>query len=208
VPDDQPRSGPPGRAAASSARLVVGIAGESDHGTRSLAGALTAALGAERVARLCHDAYHHDAAGGTAAADADDTVPPAIDHGLLLEHVSALRAGQAVRPPAYCTVTQRRTGYGPSVPPRPIVVVDGALLLWEPDVRAALDLSIYLDRAARGRPEPTTMRSVLARWVDRTRAMADLVLSAGPIERVAEIATAVVLDRLARGGGARARLAS
>jgi hypothetical protein len=39
--------------------------------------------------------------------------------------------------------------------------------------------------------------------------MADLVLSnTGPIERVAEIATAVVLDRLARTVGPRARIAS
>jgi uridine kinase len=209
VLDGQPGSDPAGRTAtpgeASSAALVVGIAGESDDGTRRLAGALTAALGAERVARLCHDAYRHDAV----SEDIVEGAPPAIDHALLLEHMSALRAGRAVSPPSYSAVARRRTGHGPLVLPRRVLVVDGALLLWEPAVRAALDLSIYLDRAARGRTEPVTARSTLARWVERTRAMADLVLSnSGPIERVAEVATAVVLDRLARAGGTLARLAS
>jgi uridine kinase len=112
---------------------------------------------------------------------------------------------------------------------RPIVIVEGFLLFWEPAVRAALDLRIYLDAPERVRLERRLARDVaergrttddvLTQWaatvrdahrtyVEPTQAMADLVLAtAGRLEPLAEIATAVILDRYTRRHG-RARIAS
>ena len=214
------------------AALLVGIAGGSGSGKSSLAAALVAALGADRATLLAHDAYYCD--GGVrspeARATANYDLPEAFDQSLFLQHLTALRAGLPIRPPVYCFTTHRRTGDGATLLPRPIVVIEGILLLWDPAVRAALDLRIFLDApervrlqrrlardvAERGRtPEAvftqfaTTVREAHRTYVEPTRAMADLVLgTSGRLEPIAEIATAVVLDRFARRGGDRARIAS
>jgi uridine kinase len=212
--------------------LLVGIAGGSGSGKSSLAQALVAALGPDSTALLAHDAYYRDrsALSPAARAAANYDVPDAFDRGLFLEHLAALRAGRPVRPPSYSFVTHRRTGLLPAVLPRPIVVIEGILLLWEPAVRAALDLRIYLDApepvrlerrvardvAERGRTTDAvlaqfaaTVRDAHRTYVEPTRAMADLVLAtSGRLEPIAEIAVAVILDRFARRGRDRVRLAS
>lgn len=219
----EPRTGAP--------PLIVGMAGGSGSGKTSLARALAGTLGPDRVALLCHDAYYRDR--GALPPEARGTlnydVPEALDQQLFLEHLGALRAGLPVRPPTYCFVTHRRTGAGDPLPPRPIVVVEGILLLWEPAVRAALDLSIYIDApeevrlerrlardvAERGRTVAaalvqfrTTVRDAHRAYVEPTRTMADLVLgNVAPLERVVEVAAAVVLDRLARRPRERSRVA-
>jgi uridine kinase len=210
--------------------LLVGIGGGT--GKSGLAQALVTLLGPAQTALLAHSAYHRDGGARTADASAavNYAVPDAFDRALFLEHLAALRAGHPVRPPSYCFVTHRRTGPGPIVAPRAIVLIEGALLLWEPAVRAALDLKIYLDavggnRLGRrpalsgtgrgvatdhgGAPVTAPARDALRDYVEPTRAMADLVLSgAGPVQPLAEIAAAVVLDRLARHHHLRQRLAS
>ncbi len=212
--------------------LLVGVTGGSGSGKSSLARVLIATLGPARATLLTHDAYYRD--GGAPPPETRATVnydvPDAFDQALFLEHLAALRAWRPVRPPAYCFATHRRTGYAAVVSPRPIVVVEGLLLLWEPAVRAALDLRIYLDapegvrlerRLARDIDErartsdavlaqfAATVREAHRTYVEPTRAMADLVLSTtGRIEPIAEIAVAVILDRFARRGGDRARIAS
>jgi uridine kinase len=207
--------------------FLVGVAGGSGSGKSTLARALTASLGADRVATLSHEAYHADRAELPAAQRASlayDT-PELIDTELFLEHLAALRAGHPVRPPRYCFSTHRRLGTDVSVEPRAIVLVDGVLLLHDPRVRALLDLTIFLDvpdamrlarRAAGDVGDERPRRSALsvhdaivngshARYVEPTKAVADLVLlNVGRLDRLAEIAAAVIVDRVER----RARTAA
>jgi len=202
--------------------LLVGVAGGSGSGKSTLCRALTAALGAERVALLSHDAYYRDRSALPAAArdSLDYDRPDALDQSLFLAHLTALRAGAAVESPSYDFTTHRRIGVGPAVAPRSIILVEGILLLCDPIVRVALDLSIFLhaperlrlqrrlarDTTERGRTSESvlvqfqmTVRPAHAWWVEPCQELADLVLStAGPIEPLAEIAARVITDRLAR----------
>lgn len=202
--------------------FLVGLAGGSGSGKSSLAAAVQAVLGPARVARLAHDAYYADRAGldERARAAADYDVPGALDHELFVSHLHALRAGVPVAPPRYCFASHRRLGPGPVVEPREIVLVEGILLLHDSEVRAALDLKVFLDApertrlarrlardvAERGRTEAavlaqfeTTVRPAHRAWVEPTRAHADLVLAnVGPLAPLAEIAAAVIVDRLTR----------
>jgi len=211
----------------SAPTMLVGIAGGSGSGKSSLARMLAAEIGESQVARLSHDAYYRDrsALSLVERAAVDYDVPQAFDQELFVSHLTALRAGVSVQPPRYCFETHCRLGEGAPVEPRPVMIVDGILLLWDPDVRAALDLSIFLDAPERVRLERRlgrdvgergrTTASVLAQWnasvrrahttyVEPTRTAADLVLTnTGRLEPLAEIAAALVLDRLARRSSAR-----
>jgi uridine kinase len=203
-------------------RFAVGIAGGSGSGKSSLVRALAGALGAERVASLCYDAYYCDRSDLPAAERAalNYDAPDALDTELFLSHLLALRAGESVRPPRYCFSTHRRIGVDEVVEPRPILLVEGILLLHDPRARALLDLSIFLDvpdaarlarRMARDVSERgRTRRSVLsqyeatvrgahAAYVEPTKAVADVVLpNVGRLDRLAQVAATVVADRLGR----------
>jgi uridine kinase len=202
--------------------FVVGIVGGSGSGKSSLVRVLTSVLGAERVVTLCHDAYYQDRGQLPAAERAalNYDVPEALDTELFLAHLSALRAGLPVRPPRYCFSTHRRIGVEDAVEPRPLVLVEGILLLHDARVRALLDLSIFLDvpdgarlarRLARDVSERgRTRRSVLSQYeatvrgahaafVEPTKALADLVLlNVGRLDRLAEVAATVIGDHVAR----------
>jgi uridine kinase len=217
--------------AAGESPLLVGIAGGSGSGKSSLARALVAALGPGQAVLLRHEAYYRDRPVGDGEGTAVSyDVPDALDQPLFLEHLAGLRAGRTIRPPTYSFASHRRAGEGLAVVPRAIVIVEGVLLLWDPVVRAALDLKIYLDAPEDVRIErrlrldgagsrrttddvlrqfTTAVREAHRSYVEPTRTMADLVLAtAGPLQPITEIAVAVVLDRLARRRGARLRLAS
>ncbi|HEX3175946.1 MAG TPA: uridine kinase [Methylomirabilota bacterium] len=205
-----------------SGPFVVGIAGGSGSGKSTLVRAISGTLGAARVSALCYDAYYRDRGDLPAAERAalNYDAPDALDTELFLTDLTALRAGQPARPPRYCFSTHRRIGVDDAVEPRPIVLVEGILLLHDARTRALLDLSIFLDvpdaarlsrRMARDVSERgRTRRSVLsqyeatvrgahAAWVEPTKPLADLVLlNVGRLDRLAEVAAAVVQQRLAQ----------
>jgi uridine kinase len=202
--------------------FAVGIAGGSGSGKSALIRVLVPFLGEDRVATLRYEAYYHDHRDVPAVQRAalGYEVPEAVDTELFLEHLASLRAGCAVTPPRFCFSTHRRRSVEPAVEPRPIVLVEGVLLLHDPRVRALLDLTIFLDvpdavrvsRASRGDAAPggharrsglhvydAIARGIHARYVEPTKAVADLVLlNAGRLDRVAEIAATVILDRVER----------
>lgn len=202
--------------------FVVGIAGGSGSGKTALADAVADALRPARVGRLAQDAYYRDRREWTPAARErlNFDAPEAFDLDLFVEHLAALGRGRRVRPPRYSFVTHCRRGHGAPVEAGEILLVEGLLLFGDPRVRDLCDLRIYLDapekvrlarRLARdvrerGRTEQSVVlqcrRSTFPahrRWVEPSRAWADLVLvNAGRLEAVAEVAATIIRDRRAR----------
>lgn len=200
---------------------LVGITGGSGSGKTTLARALAEALGPERVASLSLDAYYRDRSDLPPAArvELNYDLPEAFDRELFVGHLRALRGGRAVCPPAYCFETHRRVGQAPPVEPRDLVLIDGILLLHDPEVRSLLDFSIYLDApsmvrlarritrdtAERGRSAAAVIRQYTTTvvpahtaYVEPTKAVADLVLrNLGAPSAVAEIAGTMIRSRLA-----------
>lgn len=214
------------------APFLVGIAGGSGSGKTALSAALCDALRPATVGRLAQDAYYRDrgAVAPEARARLNFDVPDALDLDLFTEHLAAVRRGARVCPPRYCFVTHRRRGSGAPVGPADVVLVEGVLLLLDPRARELLDLRIYLDapeglrlsrRLARDvRERGRTERSVLAqfrastspahrRHVEPSKAWADLVLvNAGRLDAVAEVAATIIRTQLARRLGLDARARS
>lgn len=212
--------------------FLVGIAGGSGSGKTALAHALRESLRPARAVSFAQDAYYRDRGALPPAARArlDFDAPDAFDLDLFVEHLATLRRGGRVRPPRYCFVTHRRRGRGAAVGPADIVLVEGLFLFVDPRARELLDLLIYLDApeplrlarrlardvAERGRTEQSVTsqyrRSAWPahrRYVEPSRAWADVVLvNAGGLVALAEVATTIIRARHARAGGVAARAES
>ena len=209
--------------------FFVGLAGGSGSGKTALAAAVADALRPAVVARLAQDAYYHDRSGlpPGARAELDFDVPEALDRELFVQHLRTLRRGHPVRPPRYCFVTHCRQAPGPRVGPAEVVLVEGLWLLLDPGVRALLDLRIYLeapenlrlsrrlsrDVTERGRtPQSVVLQYQTStgpahqRYVEPSKTWADLVLvNAGRLPPVAEVAATIIRTQRERGLASRAR---
>lgn len=149
---------------------VIGIAGGSGSGKSTLARAVRDALGPETCGVLQHDAYYRPL-----PEDADLSVwnfdhPDALETDLLAEHLAALRAGRAAPVPDYCLSTHARRGTR-TVEPRPVLVVEGVLLLTSADLCDQLDLTVFVDT-----DEATRLQRRIARdQAERARELPDIL---------------------------------
>ena len=143
---------------------VLGLAGGSGAGKTTLVEGLTSRLRGE-VSVLWFDEYYHDLVH--LSPDQRATVnfdhPDSLDEELLIEHLDGLLAGRPVDVPVYDFATHTRTGRTRRVEPRPVVVVDGILVLAVPDLRSRLDLAVFVDAPAEVRLARRMYRDVRER---------------------------------------------
>ena len=214
----------PGR----DARLVIGLAGGTGSGKTTVAEAIVHALDGERVAFLEHDAYYQDLRPlpfeERAAQNFDH--PDAFETDLMIAHLRRLRAGEAVSKPIYDYATHLRTEQSIPVEPAPVIVVEGILVLAEPELRDLMDLKIFVDTDAdlrfvrriqrdikeRGRsPESVieqylaTVRPMHLQFVEPSKRHADLIIPEGGENRVAlEVILSSIREFLRNYGGTTA----
>lgn len=126
---------------------VIAIAGGSGSGKTTFARRLVTALGAERVAILSQDSYYRDQSarfdGDGGAVNFDH--PEALDFALLGIHLEALKRGETVQVPIYDFPTHKRKAQTHPLDPRPVVLVDGTLVLSQTHLVGYFDHSVFLD---------------------------------------------------------------
>ena len=129
--------------------LVVGIAGGTASGKTTVVDQIVEALGQERVAVLALDHYYRDLTalplGARKTYNFDH--PDAMDQELILQHLQALKRGEAVERPSYSFALSVRTEKTVVVQPAPVLIVEGILGLAIDAFRSEYDLSIYVDSA-------------------------------------------------------------
>lgn len=130
--------------------VVVGIAGGSGSGKSTVANTVLDRIGRGRIAFLQHDAYYRDRSHLPAEerADVNFDHPDSLETELLVEHLERLRAGEAVEVPLYDFTRHVRRAETRTVPPRPVVLVEGILVLAVPALRELLDVKIFVDTDA------------------------------------------------------------
>ncbi|MBI3726000.1 uridine kinase [bacterium] len=133
-----------------SGATIIGIAGGSGSGKTTVARALAARFGPERVAVLVLDAYYKDQRERPLEERrlTNYDHPDAFDEALLGEHLAALKAGRPIRRPVYDYATHARTDELVSVPAAPVIVFEGILVLAIPSVRDRCDVKIFVDTDA------------------------------------------------------------
>ena len=126
---------------------IVGIAGGTGAGKTSLAHILFDCLGEDRAIDIAHDAYYRDFSHISAdqRAQINFDHPDALETDLLVQHLQALSRGETVLVPTYDFTTHSRLSKTLEICPRPVIIVEGILLLVEQILRDVLDLKIFVD---------------------------------------------------------------
>ncbi len=177
--------------------LFVGIAGGTASGKSTTSLALARALGAECLL-VFHDRYYRSVPDGNTQAFNFDH-PDSLDTETLVADLGRLRAGLPTRMPVYdfSHHTRAPEAEWELVEPRPIVIVEGILVLAEPALRDAFDFKVFVhapadvrlarrirrDMAERGRSVESvldqyerTVRPMHDQFIEPSRHMADLIV--------------------------------
>ncbi|MFD2757816.1 uridine kinase [Gulosibacter faecalis] len=146
------------------APFVVGIAGGSGSGKTALARSLAERF-ADDAAVLFHDNYYRrqDALTFEERCAVNYDSPEAFDNALLVEHLDTLLTGGAIECPVYDFASHNRSDETITVPSRPIIFVEGVLVLADEALRSRFDLKLYVDTDADVRILRRLKRDVLER---------------------------------------------
>ena len=196
--------------------FIVGIGGGTGSGKTTLALALQEQLGRDETLLIPHDAYYRDRSHLSPeerkALNFDE--PAAYDNDLLIAHLDRLLSGQPIERPIYDFTIHCRRSETERLHPRPIMIVEGVMVLADPRLRRLMDLKIFVeasadlrfirrllrDTAERGR----TIESVITQYLETVRPMhlahvepsrqhADLVISG---EATDETTVRTLTDRI------------
>jgi uridine kinase len=127
--------------------VVVGIAGGTGSGKTSFAQRLLDSLGPERCVTIAQDSYYKDGSrlSHEARAAINYDHPDAFDTSLLLQDVRDLKAGRPVPHLTYDHSSYSRRVLPDPLPPRPVVLLEGILILVEEPLRRVMDIRLYID---------------------------------------------------------------
>ena len=105
------------------------------------------AIGPDRIAILDHDAYYHDLSHLPAEERSSFNFdhPDALETDLMREHLDALLQHKTVEKPVYDFTSHCRREETRTVEPRPIIIVEGILVLAERVLESQMDIKIYVD---------------------------------------------------------------
>ena len=126
--------------------------------------------------------------------------PDSLETDLLVEHLKELKAGRAIDCPVYDYSLHNRSDEVIRIEPKPVILVEGILLLADERIRDLLDIKIYVEADAderilrrisrdveeRGRDLNgiikqylTTVKPMHYLYVEPTRSKADIVINSG-----------------------------
>lgn len=182
--------------------FVVGVAGGSGSGKTTVAVRLAEVVGRQGVALVRQDSYYCRRADLSFAERAlvNYDHPDAFDLPLLIAHVNALCAGEPIEVPVYDFTDFDRTAETIPVHPARVIVVEGILVLYEPELRALFDLKVFVDTdadvrfirrlqrdvAERGREPASVIAQYLAtvrpshlQFIEPTKRFADVIVPHG-----------------------------
>ncbi len=129
--------------------VVLGIAGGSGSGKTTVLNHILREFGADPIAILDHDAYYRDLShlSPEKRARFNFDHPDALETQLMRKHLDQLIEGEAIEKPVYDFTTHTRRKETETVEPRPVIIIEGILVLAESLLEERMDIKIYVDAA-------------------------------------------------------------
>ena len=200
--------------------LIIGIAGGTGSGKTTVVQQIMNELPQAEVGIISQDSYYKENHGLSfderALINFDH--PRAIDFELLVKHLKELKEGKSVDQPVYSFVTHNRTDDTINTHPRKVMIVEGILILANPELRDMFDIKIFVhadsderlirrlkrDIAERGRDMEevlnryqNTLKPMHEQFIEPTKAFADIIIPNDKYNTVAiDVVRAVINQRI------------
>lgn len=181
--------------------IMIGIAGGSGSGKSTFTNRLKKEFG-DQVTVIYHDNYYrsNDGIPFEVRQKVNYDHPDAFETDLLIAHLKALRRGESVQCPVYNYAEHNRSQETVELRPSRIIIIEGILVLENPELRSLFDIKIYVEADAderiirriirdvkeRGRHVEdiseqylTTVKPMHYLYVEPTKALADIVINSG-----------------------------
>lgn len=179
--------------------LIIGIAGGTGCGKTTVVEQIIAQLPVDEVCVISQDSYYKD----TSNLSYQERVkinfdhPNSIDFDLLLQHLKSLREGDSFEQPVYSFVEHNRTGKTITTYPKKVVIIEGILILTQPEIRDMFDVKVFVhadsderlirrlkrDISQRGRNMDevltryqTTLKPMHQQFIEPTKEFADIII--------------------------------
>jgi uridine kinase len=200
--------------------LIIGIAGGTGSGKTTVVHQIMNELPETEVGIISQDSYYKE--NSNLSFDERSLInfdhPRANDFDLLVKHLQELKAGNNIDQPVYSFVTHNRTDDTIYTHPRKVMIVEGILILANPELRDLFDVKIFVhadsderlirrlkrDIAERGRDMDevlnryqTTLKPMHQQFIEPTKAFADIIIPNDKYNTVAiDVVRAVINQRL------------
>lgn len=200
--------------------LIIGIAGGTGCGKTTVVNTILNELPEGEVGVISQDSYYKN----TSHLSYEERVkinfdhPRSIDFELLVEHLKELRKGNSIDQPVYSFIKHNRTGDTISTKPRKVMIVEGILILTNPEIRELFDIKIFVhadsderlirrlkrDITERGRDidevlsrYQTTLKPMHQQFIEPMKEYADIIIPNNKYNTVAvDIVKTIINERL------------
>ena len=126
--------------------LIIGIAGGTGCGKTTVVNQIINELPEGEIGVISQDSYYKE----TSHLSYDERVkinfdhPRSIDFDLLTDHLKELKNNQPIHQPVYSFVKHNRTSDTILTHPRKVMIVEGILILTNPELREMFDIKIFV----------------------------------------------------------------
>lgn len=126
--------------------LILGIAGGTGCGKTTVVNQIVDQLPENEVGVISQDSYYNDLSylPREERGKINFDHPNSIDFDLLISHLEQLRNGKTVDIPKYSFVEENRLEETIPTPPRKVMIVEGILVLGNPQLRDMFDIKIFV----------------------------------------------------------------
>lgn len=199
---------------------IIGIAGGTGSGKTTVVNQIIEELNNQEVEVISQDSYYMDTSHLTyeERSKINFDHPKSIDFDLLVSHLKELKRGNSVEQPVYSFVQHNRTNQTITTRPRKVMIVEGILILSNPEIREMFDIKIFVhadsderlirrlrrDIAERGRDleevlnrYKTTLKPMHQQFIEPTKEFADIIIPNNRYNTVAvDIVQTIIKHRL------------
>lgn len=146
---------------------MIGIAGGTGSGKTTVVNKIIRSFAPGEVTVMPQDSYYKDNSHipMELRSNINFDEPAAIEWPLLVEHLRSLKAGNAIDMPTYSYFTCTRQPETVRVEPRDVVIVEGILVLNDPDLRDMMDVKVFVD----AEPDERLIRVIARDCIERGR---------------------------------------